>query len=262
MVSNKEKARTDALVEVLHHGEGLNDSSIKATLKIIGKKIAGDIPLGAESPTFASRKRIILFSLQSSRISDLLQFFVTLLILFIVILMVWATYSNPSATWWLLLMSAVLAYWAYSSIISFVRTGRVISAIKAQEQIYPDPAIKAQTQRVYDVQKHANQFSQSRLASRFIALFIMLMSGYTMSVYTDNTLASLAPFYFLAPFMFMLAVGIMFYPINKAENLHLYGVTQIPFKYMPFGMKLCLFIGALLSVTMFVVDTFGINVFI
>ena len=59
----------------------------------------------------------------------------------------------------------------------------------------------------------------------------------------------------------MLADGIMFYSISKAENLHLYGITQIPFKYMPFGMKLCLFIGALLSATMFIVDTFGINIF-
>ena len=34
-------------------------------------KIAGEIPLGAESPTFATRKRMILFSLQYSRISNL-----------------------------------------------------------------------------------------------------------------------------------------------------------------------------------------------
>ena len=84
-MNDKEQARTDAIVEVLHHGAGLNDSSIKGTFRIIGKKIAGEIPLGAESPTFATRKRMILFSLQSSRISDLLQFFVALLILFIVI---------------------------------------------------------------------------------------------------------------------------------------------------------------------------------
>lgn len=158
-------------------------------------------------------------------------------------------------------MSAVLAYWAYSSISSFVRKGRLISVIKAQEQIYPDPVIKAQTQRVYNVQKHANQFAQSRLASRLISLFILLMSAYTMNLYTADMPTQLKHFYFLAPFTFMLAVGIMFYPISKAENLHLYGVTQILFKYMPFGMKLCLFIGALLSATMFIVDTFGINIF-
>ena len=127
---------------------------------------------------------MVFFSLQSSRISDLLQFFVALLILFIVILMVWATY--PSVTWWLFLMSAVLAYWAYSSISSFVRKGRLISVIKAQEQIYPDPAIKVRTQRVYDVQKHANRFAQSHLASRLISLSIMLMSAYTMNLYTAD----------------------------------------------------------------------------
>ena len=88
MMNDKEQARTDAIVEVLHHGEGLNDSSMKGTFRIIGKKIAGEIPLGAESPTLASRKHMVLFSLQSSRISDLLQFFVALLMLFIVILMV------------------------------------------------------------------------------------------------------------------------------------------------------------------------------
>lgn len=231
----------------------------RARSELLAKKIAGEIPLGAKSPTFASRKRMALFSLHSSRISDLLQFFVALLMLFIVILMVWATY--PSVIWWLFLVSAVLAYWAYSSISSFVTKGRLISVIKAQQQIYPDPAIKAQKQRVYNVQRHANQFAQSRLASRFIALFILLMSAYTMNLYTADMPTQLKHFYFLAPFTFMLAVGIMFYPISKAENLHLYGVTQIPFKYMPFGMKLCLFIGALLSATMFIVDTFGINIF-
>lgn len=258
-MNDKEQARTDAIVEVLHHGAGLNDSSIKGTFRIIGQKLTGDIPLGAESPTFATRKRMILFSLQFSRIRNFLQFFLTLLMLFIVILMVWATY--PSVIWWLFLMSAVLAYWAYSSISNFVRKGRLISVIKAQQQLYPDPVIKTQTQRVYDVQRHAKQFAQSRLASRFIALFIMLMSAYTMNLYTADMPTQLKHFCFLAPFTFMLAVGIMFYPISKAENLHLYGVTQIPFKYMPFGMKLCLFIGALLSATMFIVDTFGINIF-
>ena len=98
--------------------------------------------------------------------------------------MVCATY--PSVTWRLFLMSAALAYWAYSSISSFVRKGRLISVIKAQQQLYPDPVIKAQTQRVYDVQKHANQFAQSRLASRLISLSIMLMSAYTMNLYTAD----------------------------------------------------------------------------
>ena len=204
----------NTLLEVLHHGAGLNDSSIKGTFRIIGQKLTGDIPLGAESPTFASRKRMILFSLQSSRISNFLQFFVALLTLCIVILMVWATY--PSVTWWLFLTSAVLAYWAYSSISSFVRKGRLISVIKAQEQIYPDPVIKAQTQRVYDVQRHAKQFARSRLASRFIALFILLMSAYTMNLYTADMPTQLKHFYLLTPFTFMLAVGIMFYPISKA----------------------------------------------
>ncbi len=46
-MNDKEQARTDAIVEVLHHGTGLNDSSIKGTFRIIGQKLMGDIPLGA-----------------------------------------------------------------------------------------------------------------------------------------------------------------------------------------------------------------------
>lgn len=53
-MNDKEQARTDEIVEVLHHGACLNDSSIKGTFRIIGKKIAGEIPLGAESPKFAT----------------------------------------------------------------------------------------------------------------------------------------------------------------------------------------------------------------
>ena len=70
-MNDKEQARTDAIVEVLHHGAGLNDSSISGTFRIIGLNLTGDIPLGAESPMFATRKRMILCSLQSSRISNL-----------------------------------------------------------------------------------------------------------------------------------------------------------------------------------------------
>ena len=46
-MNDKEQARTDAIVEVLHHGACLNDSSIKGTFRIIGQKLMGDIPLGA-----------------------------------------------------------------------------------------------------------------------------------------------------------------------------------------------------------------------
>ena len=46
-MNDKEQALTDAIVEVLHHGAGLNDSSIKGKFRIIGKTIAGEIPLGA-----------------------------------------------------------------------------------------------------------------------------------------------------------------------------------------------------------------------
>ena len=44
-MNDKEQARIDAIVEVLHHGAGLNNSSIKGTFRIIGKKIASDIPV-------------------------------------------------------------------------------------------------------------------------------------------------------------------------------------------------------------------------
>lgn len=260
MINDKEQARIDALLEVLHHGVGLDDSSIKGTLKIIGKKLSGDIPLGAESPTFASRKRFILFSLQLNRISSLLNFVVALLMLFIIILMVWAIY--PKVMWWLFPLTAVLAYWTYSSISSFGKTRRLIAAIEVQQCLHPDPVIKVQTQRVYNVQRHAKRFARPRFVSRLIALLIIFMSGYTISLYTTDAPTQLKIFYFSAPFTLMLAVGIMFYPISKVENIHLYGVTQIPFKYIPFGMKVCLFVGALLSITMFVLDIFGIKVFI
>ena len=38
-MNDKEQARTDALVEVLHHGAGLNDSSIKGSSELLAKKL-------------------------------------------------------------------------------------------------------------------------------------------------------------------------------------------------------------------------------
>lgn len=258
MINHEDQANIDALIEVLHHGVGLQDSSIKGTLKTLGRKLVNDIPLGADAPTFTSRKRFILISLQSDRVKKCLEIMCTIVILLIFVVMVWATY--PDIEWWLFFAIPILAYWMYSSIISFNKIGQIISIIKAQEKIYPDPVANIQAQHIHNLNKHAKQFAKPRLLSRIVALFVMLISTYMMSLYTADAPSQLLPFYLFGPFAFMAAVGIMFCPINKAETLHLYGVTQIPFKYMPFFFKMCLLLGTLLSMVLFIVDTFGIDI--
>ncbi len=48
----------------------------------------------------------------------------------------------------------------------------------------------------------------------------------------------------------MLGLGLVIYLVNKQENLHLDGVTQMPLKDTPLGFELCLLVGAGLSVAM------------
>ncbi|OXL25781.1 hypothetical protein [Psychrobacter sp. DAB_AL32B] len=259
MINHKDQARIDELIEILHHGVGLNDASIKGTLRIMGKKLTDEIPLGAESPTFIARKRLILIGLQAKRLNALLKCLVSLISLFIFVVMIWAVY--PNVKWWLLLIVFILTYWLYSSIRDVWQIGRLIPAIKSIEQIYTDPILSVQNQRVHDVGKYARQFAKPRFITRLIALFIMVMSAYLMVIFYAEKPMQLLGFYFLAPFMFMIAVGLIFYPINKVENMHLYGITQMPYKYMPFGFKLCLLIGLVLSVVMLGADWLGVDAF-
>ena len=99
-----------------------------------------------------------------------------------------------------------------------------------------------------------DQFAKSKSIARLGGLFIMLVSGATLFYIFTSNAQSVPRIYVVLPFMFMLGFGLMLYPISKAETLHLYGTTQIPFKHMPLGMKICFGIGIILTVILLVLQ--------
>ncbi len=93
-----------------------------------------------------------------------------------------------------------------------------------------------------------DQFAKSKSMARLAGVGIMIVSAATLFyIFTGNS-QFVPRIYVVLPFMFMLGFGVMLYPISKAETLHLYGTTQIPFKHMPLGMKICFGIGIILTV--------------
>ena len=82
----------------------------------------------------------------------------------------------------------------------------------------------------------------------------MLVSAATLYYIFTSSEQSVPRIYVILPFMFMMGFGLMLFPISKAETLHLYGTTQIPFKHMPLGMKICFGIGAVLTIMLLILQ--------
>ena len=257
MTIDKKQVELEQLIHILHHGIGLQDASIKGSFNIIGKKLAGDIPLGSEAATFVTRKRIMLMSLQMQMLVSVMHLVLSLLLLVVMMLMVWAT--SPQTEWWLFAVNIGLVLWLVYSIKQASASWKFIKAIKPVEQIHADPKRKVETQRVENLARQASQFAKPRLITRLIGSVIIIMSGFSLyHLYIDPPQYWFR-LYFILPFLFMLGVGLVVYPINKQENLHLYGVTQMSFKAMPWGVNLCLLMGAGLSIAMLVAFEMGLT---
>lgn len=99
-----------------------------------------------------------------------------------------------------------------------------------------------------------DQFAKSKSMARLAGLFIMLVSGATLFYIFTSSLQSIPQMYVLLPFFFMLGFSLLLYPISKAETLYLYGTTQIPFKHMPLGMKICLGVGIILTAMLLILQ--------
>ncbi|WP_296405437.1 hypothetical protein [Psychrobacter sp.] len=100
--------------------------------------------------------------------------------------------------------------------------------------------------------EHTDQFTESRSMTRLAGIFIMIVAAATLFfIFTINA-ETVPRIYVVLPFFLMLGLGIMLFPISKAESLHLYGTTQMPFKHMPLGLKACIIMGALFSVVLLI----------
>ena len=85
------------------------------------------------------------------------------------------------------------------------------------------------------------------MTAQQIAGVITALIGLAVLIALLNVSSSVHQIYVILPFLFMLGLGLALYPISKAETFPLYDTTQIPFKHMPFRMKICLRIGVVLT---------------
>lgn len=257
MTPSEEQIQIQKLMDMVHHGLEQQDTSVKGTLAITGAKLMGDIPLGSEAPAFAMRKRLILMDLRSKRFSEGLLAISLLFVAIIFTLIIWARY--PDVPWWVMLFIPICLYKVYTSTKTFRRLGRFIQAVKATEQVIPDRKLKIQPQRVQDINGRRQQFGKQRMLTRGMGLGLIIFAFWMFhQLYTESPV-DLILLYLFFPNILMLGIGVIFYPVNKAETLYLYGVTQMSFKDIPAGLKLFLYLGAGLSVAMLVAYGFSVD---
>ena len=102
--------------------------------------------------------------------------------------------------------------------------------------------------------ENIDQFAKSKSIARLAGIGIMIVSAATLFYIFTSDSQSVPRIYVVLPFMFMMGFGLMLYPISKAETLQLYGTTQLPFKHMPLGMKICFGIGAFLTAILLILQ--------
>ena len=99
-----------------------------------------------------------------------------------------------------------------------------------------------------------DQFAKSKSMARLAGIGIAVISAATLFYIFPGNAQSVPRIYMILPFMFMLGIGLALCLISKAETLHLYGTTQIPFKHMPLGMKICFGIGIVLTLMLLILQ--------
>lgn len=214
--------------------------------------MTNELPLGADAPTFAMRKRIIMLGLRSKQVKKLLEVVLLLFLLLAFLGMSWATY--PTIPWWIYLAIPILAYCTYLWIESLQQIRRLIHIIKSVEPIIDDPTPHQGNQLIQEESDYARLFAKPRLITRLTGVLIAVLTGSLLYYIYSSQPSSLPQIYVLLPFFFMLGISLLIYPISKIENLHRYGAAQMQYKHMPLGLKMCLLIGAVLSVLLLLQD--------
>ena len=216
-----------------------------ATFDIMLAKLSGSLPLGADAPTFATRKRIISLNLLLSVLKLLFGFifFVGLGALFI-----WAASDDLSGN--SILAAIGLAFLAAGGwVAKKLRYAFILfNAIYKLQQQYPDPAPPSMP--VVDEQALAQQFAPQRRLSRVVGAGMALLCSGQLLYFLQQPPASTIWLAFVLPVFMMLGVGLIFSPVSRAENLHRYGTAQLSWGNMPAPLKLCCSVGVAMAIAL------------
>lgn len=234
------------LQQIIQFGVGQNRTD--GSVDIFIDKLSGKLPLGADAPTFESRKRIICLGLRSKIAQFSSITFLCGCLSAIFALVTWALI--PDLTLFIYALISLMFAWgcmtAYRQSKNYYH---ILNVIKALQQIQPDPQV---FHPVIDEQALDARFFKERQQARVIACFMIVVSGGCLWNIYQHPPKVLFQISFILPFMLMLGVGLLFHPISKKESLYLYGTAQLPWKHFPVFLKLCCILGGFFSVIMMI----------
>lgn len=246
MKSSDTQQHIATLEQIIQFGVGQDRTD--GSLDIFIDKLSGKLPLGADAPTFESRKRIICLGLRSKIAQFSTITFLCGFLTLVSALMAWALI--PDLT--LFIYALVSLMYAWGCITAYRQSKnyyQILNAVKTLQQTQPDPAV---FHPVIDQYALDAQFFKSRQQTRVIACVIVLISGGCLFSIYQNPPKALLQVSFILPFMLMLGIGLLFQPISRKESLYLYGTAQLPWKHFPVFLKLCCILGGILSITMMI----------
>ena len=232
------------LQAIIQHGIDADrpDSTFGTALR----QLLGDVPLGANSSQFATRKRFAMAQLLLKMFRAGGYFVVGALISAVCI---WVGLSNWPPFWPPLLLGAGLLAVLYVAFgRPFVRSFVLYKGIRSLVQEHPDPGHEL---TFVPERELASQFANARLKSRVFGVLLMVASGAGgYLAYADHAhKPSEIPMpIFALPFVFFLGLGALISGINKPEMVYRKGYAQARWADYPFEIKLCLAIGLIASV--------------
>lgn len=242
---NKVEAEIQHLSHIIQFG--IHQQNVSLDIDLLADKLTGQIPRGADAPTFSARKNMI----NAQIFMKCIQFFFAAIIAFLVALVfIWLSWGELQKSniepMFIGIALVAIAITVFST-LKFKYYFQVFNAIRKVIQVQADPE-----RRQIDADENflAQQFSTQRRNTRFIGLFITLLSAVLLSYIFMTAPQNLIKLAFVLPFMLMLGIGIMIHPISKAENMYLYGTTQMPWKYFPTALKVCTILGVVFCILM------------
>lgn len=226
---------------------GLDQQNLGLDLEHLTEKLTGQLPMGANALTFSSRKSMINAQIFMKCIQFFFAAIITLLIACVFIWLSWGQLQKHSLDFMFFVIAILAITITVFCSIKFTQYFQIFNAIRQITQIQAAPE-----RRQSNIDEHflAQQFFTARRQTRFIGMFITLLSGVLLTYILMNPPQNLIKLAFILPLMFMLGIGIILRPISKAENLYLYGTTQLPWKYFPIALKSCTIIGVILCILM------------
>lgn len=232
-----------ALQHIVQNGVGVQRSD--AAVDVMLGKLTGNLPPGADAPTFANRKKIISLNLL---LSVLKLGFGFILFAGLGALFVWAAADDLSGNMMLIAIGVaflVLAGWLGKKLRHAYTLFKAIYPLQQQQ---PDPLPPSMP--VIDESVLAQQFAPQRKISRMAGAAMALLCGSLLFYFLQKPPTNTTSLTFVLPVFMMLGVGLIFSPVSRAENFYRYGTAQLSWGNMPVVIKLCCGFGILLAAAM------------